>query len=218
MKNTNNIKIKNATKVVNYGINFKSKIEAMMYKTLVEEDINPKYEEQTFILSNKIRPTVPFYNRLGKKFRLDMRPIQRITYTPDFTFEYNGILIIIEAKGVENDVFPVKRNLFRKYLETLDKESMYFEVRTKKELLEVIKIIRMETPIIQKIRKLINNLPEKDISIGHKLLEERNWEELHNLVASDIKKIDKAIERGDNKYDNIDIISLYDLQTTIPDV
>lgn len=213
-----NKKIKNATKTTESGIAFKSETEARIYKALVAEGFDPLYEKVTFTLSEKIRPTVPFFNRIKGLLGLDMKPVQAITYTPDFTFEYNGILIVIEVKGFENDVFPVKRNLFRKHLETLNQSSMFFEVRTKKELLEALRIIRMESPQVQRIRKLIPSLPEKDIPIGNKLLEARNWEELQNLVSSAIVKIERATSKGDDRYANIDLPSLYDLQASIPDI
>lgn len=212
-----NKKIKNATEVSSSGIQFKSQLESMIYKVLKENNIDPKYESKTFEFIPKLRPTVPFYNRVSGVFGLDMKPIRPITYTPDFIFDYNGILVIIEAKGFENDVFYVKKNLFRRYLETLDGYYMYFEIRTKKELLEALKIIKMESPQIQKIRKLIPFLPEKDVPIGNKFLEARNWEELHNLVSSAIVKIERAKDKGSDKYINIDIVSLYDLQAAIPD-
>ena len=213
-----NKKIKNATKTTESGIAFKSETEARIYKALVAEGFDPLYEKVTFTLSEKIRPTVPFFNRIKGLLGLDMKPVQAITYTPDFTFEYNGILIVIEVKGFENDVFPVKRNLFRKHLETLNQPSMFFEVRTKKELLEALRIIRMESPQVQRIRKLIPSLPEKDIPIGNKLLEARNWEELQNLVSSAIVKTERATSKGDCRYANIDLPSLYDLQASIPDI
>ena len=213
-----NKKIKSATKTTESGIAFKAETEARIYKALVAEGFDPLYEKVTFTLSEKIRPTVPFFNRIKGLLGLDMKPVQAITYTPDFTFEYNGILVVIEVKGFENDVFPVKRNLFRKHLETLNQPSMFFEVRTKKELLEALRIIRMESPQVQRIRKLIPSLPEKDIPIGNKLLEARNWEELQNLVSSAIVKIERATSKGDDKYANIDLPSLYDLQASIPDI
>lgn len=213
-----NKKIRNATKTTESGIAFKSETEARIYKALVAEGFDPLYEKVTFTLSEKIRPTVPFFNRIKGLLGLDMKPVQAITYTPDFTFEYNGILIVIEVKGFENDVFPVKRNLFRKHLETLNQPSMFFEVRTKQELLEALRIIRMESSQVHRIRKLIPSLPEKDIPIGNKLLEARNWEELQNLVSSAIVKIERATVKGDDKYANIDLSSLYDLQASIPDI
>lgn len=213
-----NKKIKNASKIDFLGIKFKSHLEALIYKTLIENGITPIYEGKTFEFVPRLRPTVPFFKRIQKVFKLEMKPLQPITYTPDFTFEYNNMLIIIEAKGMENDVYPVKRNLFRRYLESMNKPVLFFEVRTKKEVLEAIRIIKMESPQIQKIRKLIPSLPEKDIPIGNKLLEIRNWEELHNLVSSAIIKIEKSMDRGEDKYINIDLGSLYELLDAIPDI
>lgn len=213
-----NKKIKNASKIDFLGIKFKSHLEALIYKTLVENGITPIYEGKTFEFVPRLRPTVPFFKRIQKVFKLEMKPLQPITYTPDFTFEYNNMLIIIEAKGIENDVYPVKRNLFRRFLESMNKPVLFFEVRTKKEVLEAIRIIKMESPQIQKIRKLIPSLPEKDIPIGNKLLEIRNWEELHNLVSSAIIKIEKSMDRGEDKYINIDLGSLYELLDAIPDI
>ncbi len=213
-----NKKIKNASKIDFSGIKFKSHLEALIYKTLIENGITPIYEGKTFEFVPRLRPTVPFFKRIQKVFKLEMKPLQPITYTPDFTFEYKGMLVIIEAKGIENDVYPVKRNLFRRYLESMNKPSIFFEVRTKKEVLEAIKIIKMESPQIQKIRKLIPSLPEKDIPIGNKLLEIRNWEELHNLVSSAIIKVEKSMDRGEDKYINIDLGSLYELLDSIPDI
>lgn len=212
-----NKKIKNASKIKFSGIEFKSHLEALIYKTLIENGITPTYEGRTFEFVPRLRPTIPFFKRIQKVFGLEMKPLQPITYTPDFTFKYNDILVIIEAKGIENDVYPVKRNLFRRYLETLNIPVIFFEVRTKKEVLEAIKIIKMESVQVQRIRKLISFLPEKDIPIGNKLLEVRNWEELQNLVSSAIIKIERAINKGDDKYADIDLSSLYDLQASIPD-
>lgn len=210
-----NKKIKNATKTTSSGIEFKSYLESVIYKTLIEHGITPLYEKRTFEFVPKVRPTIPFYNRVNKVFGLEAKPLRPITYTPDFTFEHNGILIIIEAKGFENDVYPVKKNLFRRYLEQLNEPAMFFEIRTKKELLIALNLINMESLHIQKLRKLILSLPEKDIPVGNKLLEKRDWEELHRLVSSARIKIEKAGIKDKNKYSGVDLASLYTLQSEI---
>lgn len=212
-----NKKIRNATEASYSGIDFKSRLEVTIYKTLLENGFTPKYEEVTFEFVSKQRPKVPFFNRVGKVFGLEMKPLQPITYTPDFTFEYKGLLVIIEAKGFENDAFYIKKNLFRRHLETLNRPSIFFEVRTKKELLEALEIIKMEAPYIQKIRTLIPSLPDKDVPLGNKFLEARDWEELHNLVTSAITRIERATIRRDDKYANVNLADLYNLQSLIPD-
>lgn len=69
-----------------------------------------------------------------------------IRYTPDFYFKYNNLNVYIEAKGIENDVFYIKKKMFLHYLDQLYTEkgekSMYFEVYTKKQLLQAIEIIK----------------------------------------------------------------------------
>lgn len=210
-----NKKIKNANPLEYNGVKFKSRVEVSIYKLLESHNIETKYEEETFILSPSIRPTVSFYNRTKKAgFHSMMSPINSITYTPDFTFVYNNIFVIVEVKGFENDVFPVKRNLFRKLLETLDTHCMFFEIRTQKEMLEALKIIEMECPLLQIIRTNINNLPKKDIPIAHKYLSQRDFESLQDLVDSAIIKVERS--RTDNtkpeSYERYKDVAIFKLQ------
>ena len=138
-----NKKIKNARESVFNGITFKSKLEESFYKTLKAANLDPNYELMKFILIDGFKPTVPFYNRSKSKvFKLDMSKVRDITYTPDFTLLYNDTLFIIEAKGIENDTYPLKKKLFRRLLESMKVPCVYFEVHTKRELLEVIDIIK----------------------------------------------------------------------------
>lgn len=138
-----NKKIRNARESTFNGITFKSKLEESFYKTLMAAGLEPDYELTKFVLVEGFKPTVPFYNRSKSKvFRMDMTKVRDITYTPDFTILYNDTLFIIEAKGIENDTFPLKKKLFRRLLESMEMPCVYFEVHTKKELLEVIKIIK----------------------------------------------------------------------------
>lgn len=138
-----NKKIKNARESIYDGIVFKSKLEESFYKTLISAGLEPDYELTKFVLMEGFKPTIPFYNRSKSKvFKLDMNKVRDITYTPDFTILYNDTLFIIEAKGIENDTFPIKKKLFRRFLESMEMPCVYFEVHTKKELLEVINIIK----------------------------------------------------------------------------
>lgn len=139
-----NKKILGATSLVSDNITFKSKLEVTIYKELLRAGFNPKYEEQKFIIWEGIKPTKPFYNRdiKTKMLKLDMGKMRDITYTPDFTFKYKKYLIIIEAKGFENDTFPIKKKLFRGLLETMKTPVIYFEVYTKKQLVQAIEIIK----------------------------------------------------------------------------
>ncbi len=145
-----NKKVKNATVVEYDGIKFKSKLEAAFYKLLTQAGFEPKYEERTYLLWKGCKPTVPFYtkDRKTKLLKLDVTKLRNMTYTPDFTFNYNGKLIIIEAKGKENDTYPLKRKLFRGLLEDyIHDNPLFFEVFSKKQLQQAIEIIKSYEPI-----------------------------------------------------------------------
>lgn len=140
-----NKKIKNATKVQYNNILFNSKIELMVYKTLVENGFFPEYEPHKFTVFEGYKPTVPFYtiNKNTKELSLNSVKQIAITYTPDFILRYKKWTIIIEVKGKMNDVYPYKRKMFRKFLEDNTKGNvLFFEVYTKKNVLQMIEIIK----------------------------------------------------------------------------
>lgn len=157
-----NKKIRNATQSISGGITFKSKLEKSIYDTLLEQGFNPKYEPITFVIWEGFRPTIPYYDR-ETNYQRDVRlaasggssakmlvrkkaRILNVQYTPDFYFKYNDLNVYIEAKGIENDVFYLKKKMFIKYLDGLYLEkgerSIYFEVYTRKQLLQAIEIIK----------------------------------------------------------------------------
>ena len=153
-----NKKIRGATKTNSFGITFKSQLEKNLYKTLLELGFHPQYEPRTFVVWEGFTSVTPFYDKetdsqrdkrdpRSSKILVEKSPIvQPIRYTPDIYFEYNGIDIWIEVKGIENDIFYIKKKLFRKYLDevqtTTGKKSLYFEVYTKKQLLQAIEIVK----------------------------------------------------------------------------
>ena len=126
------------------GISFKSKLEKTIYQVLREQGFPAKYEPRKFILWQGFKPTVPFYNKdkTTRLLKLEHKKLVDITYTPDFVFSYRGHMVIIEAKGLENDVFPLKKKMFRKWLEQHHPQSIFFEVYTKRQLLQAIDIIK----------------------------------------------------------------------------
>ena len=158
-----NRKIRNATVVKTRGITFKSQTEKMIYRALVENNITPEYEKYTFTLWEGFTPRTPFYDQetdkqqekrnlkensgktTPKMLVLKNSPVIGIRYTPDFHFEKEGIDVWIEVKGIENDVFYIKKKLFRKYLDDLEekegKKSIFFEIYTKRQLLQALKIV-----------------------------------------------------------------------------
>ena len=119
------------------GTKMKSKLEVRIYETLQKMGIQPAYEGEVFTYWTGIRPTVPFYDKSKTGHnRLNMKKLISMNYTPDFVFIYKGTKVIIEVKGFENDQFPIRKKLFRAFLETLDYPVVYAEIFTKRQLLE----------------------------------------------------------------------------------
>lgn len=141
---TENKKIINASPLEYDGISFKSKLEKMAYQTLKEQGFPVLYEPKKFIIWEGFRPNVPFYNRDAstRMLKMDSKKVIDISYTPDLMFEYNNHHIIIEMKGFENNTYPLKKKIFRKWLESNYPNSIYFEIFTKKQLLQAIDIIK----------------------------------------------------------------------------
>ena len=141
---TENKKIINASPLEYDGISFKSKLEKMAYQTLKEQGFPVLYEPKKFIIWEGFRPNVPFYNKDAstRMLKMDSKKVIDISYTPDLMFEYNNHLIIIEMKGFENNTYPLKKKIFRKWLESNYPNSIYFEIFTKKQLLQAIDIIK----------------------------------------------------------------------------
>lgn len=139
-----NKKIINASPLEYDGISFKSKLEKMAYQTLKEQGFPVLYEPKKFIIWEGFRPNVPFYNKdvSTRMLKMDSKKVIDISYTPDLMFEYNNHLIIIEMKGFENNTYPLKKKIFRKWLESNYSNSIYFEIFTKKQLLQAIDIIK----------------------------------------------------------------------------
>lgn len=139
-----NKKIKNATQNTVGDITFKSRLEAMIYRVLKENGFNVEYEPWKFVIWEGYKPKVPFYDRNPNTglLRNNTTKLIDITYTPDFCFEYGDLFIIIEAKGLENDRFPMKKKMFRKSLEEWETPVMYFELYSKKQLMQAIEIIK----------------------------------------------------------------------------
>lgn len=146
---TENKKIVGATPDIAFdGTPMKSKLETNIYKWLYELGIKPKYESETFTYWNGPKPTVPFYD-LSKTRHCyrNMKKLVNMKYTPDFIFYHGNIKVIVEAKGRENDQFPIRKKLFRAYLETLDYPVIYAEIYTKKQLKEFIETLNNEYQI-----------------------------------------------------------------------
>lgn len=158
-----NKKIRNATQSSLGNLTFKSQLEKSIYNTLLQQGFAPQYEPITFTLWDGFTPITPYYDKETDKQKIKrlsdgintcpskiliqkVGKVVGIRYTPDFYFNYNGLDVYIEAKGIENDVFYIKKKMFIKYLDDIlvntGRRSIYFEVYTKKQLLQAIEIIK----------------------------------------------------------------------------
>jgi hypothetical protein len=165
------------------NIQFKSKLEVRIYKALKTYFKDVKYENHKYELLPPVRCfNVPFYNRIGKTFKQDSRILQSITYTPDFSFFFNNILVLVEAKGKENDVFPYKRQLFRRLLEESTEPVIYFEVRTVREVHMLYKVLQGESEDTFRLRVLIGREIGSLFNKYNKMLENHDWQGLEKLL------------------------------------
>lgn len=153
MERVENAKVINATPCSYNGIDFKSKLEMNIYKAIESEGYAPLYEPITFTIWNGFKPRIPFYkkNKSSRKMALENTKIRDITYTPDIIFYAGTRMILVEVKpDYENDVFPYKKKLFRRFLENqFDNTSeehmpIYVQVGTIKHLKDFIKILKEE--------------------------------------------------------------------------
>ena len=128
-------------KVIVDNIEFKSGLEAYMYKALKAAKIKAKYEG----VSYELIPSFDFKNKCyerqsnskGEYRDRGGKTIRKVTYTPDFT----GNGFIIECKGRPNESFPIRWKLFKMYAsKKLPKVNIY-KPQNQKECDETIKLI-----------------------------------------------------------------------------
>ena len=151
-----NKKVIGASKHFYDGIKFDSKLEIACYQLLKDNKLYFKYNENKYILLDKFRlSNVSFYQAMYKKKKLvgygeyltkkgEKQAFTQMTYSPDFVFENDKLLLIIETKGNPNDVYPYKRKIFLDILERdfKHKKVYFFEPRNKKQIIETIKKIK----------------------------------------------------------------------------
>lgn len=142
-----NVKVKNATKVESFGLKFDSKLEEMAYNVLLKFGVIPKREGLKAIIMDGFYPKVKYYTKDKTNYLInDSKKIKDWTYAPDFVFEYNDRLVILEMKGNKTDVWPYKCKMFRQYLEKqANKDNLVFAViHTKAQLIELLNILKSE--------------------------------------------------------------------------
>ena len=147
-KNSYNSKVRNARKVLYDGIGFDSKLEVSCYKLLKENNINFTYNEDKILLFEglKLENTVFYQPNSKNEYVINTRKVLNTTYTPFFRIiTNNGLVIYVETKGKENDVYPLKRKMFLKWLEqvAVDNEwkCYFFEPHNVGQIKETIEVI-----------------------------------------------------------------------------
>ena len=128
-------------KVIVDNIEFKSGLEAYMYKALKAAKIKAKYEG----VSYELIPSFDFKNKCyerqsnGKGEYKDRgsKKILKISYTPDFT----GRGFIIECKGRANESFPIRWKLFKKYVSERLRGVTLYKPQNQKECEETVSLI-----------------------------------------------------------------------------
>ena len=133
-------KVKNAKKNSYDGKNFQSNLELYCYKQLELAEILVDYEEHTFTIFPATVYPQACYEGTTKKLYNKVSKIRPITYTPDFV-DPNG-KFIIETKGYANESFPLRWKLFKKHLKDNDHRYVLFMPRNKKQVDEVVEIIK----------------------------------------------------------------------------
>lgn len=91
-----------AVRTVIDGMIFASQKEAKRYQQL------KRLEAQKVITDLKVQPVY----QLQEKFQYAGKTVKAIRYIADFEYKQNGQIIVEDVKGVETEVFKLKRKFF----------------------------------------------------------------------------------------------------------
>ena len=148
-----NKKVRNATSIGKYH----SKLEQTCARLLEEAGLNFRFETEKFNLIEPFTPALHFYKSTPQGLKKQVKKngtcmaMKAISYTPDFWYGDDKILIFIETKGYRNEIYPYKRKLFFRHMsayklcgreEDRNIEIYFFEPSKAKEIRECIEIIK----------------------------------------------------------------------------
>ena len=148
MKRTKKVgesKIRNATKITQDGLEFKSKLELFTYNELLKAGINDfKYEETKFQLLEPFEHSFNSYEvKKDKSFDTVTNKIRAVTYLPDFTrIDDLGNGWIIECKGYPNESFTLKWKWFKQHLMENDYTVDLYKPNNHTNVLKTITLIK----------------------------------------------------------------------------
>jgi len=154
VKQKDNEKVKNATRVVYDGIEFKSKLEAFCYAEGLRRGYKLRYEELKIVLhEGEVYDCYMYAPITTSKFiekRTNLQLVHRgqsITYNPDFhiwiknTLNEN-VLVVLECKGLKTSTYNLKKNLFVSMYNKKYGQNFYFlEPHNQKQIKQAFDII-----------------------------------------------------------------------------
>ena len=142
-----NRKVKNATAITYDGITFRSLLELKVYKALEDAGYKPQYEQDKIQLLKSFRPKRVWYldgepqtTKTGAKKE---KTVIGKTYTPDFKLMVNDTTVYIEVKGHPNDVYPITRKMFLKWIDEQDEEIVFSEIHSLRGLNKFINKLKL---------------------------------------------------------------------------
>ena len=150
----------NHKRIEAHGVKFDSMLELDVYNLLTKLNVNFTYQPTSFIYSSRVYPEIKFITKrkklkrnykgvtpITKHLMTDMRCITDCVYTPDFFIDINGYRIILECKGFPTEVFKLRYNLWRKFMDNVCDASseglIIAELYSVKEVEELIKYVEV---------------------------------------------------------------------------
>jgi uncharacterized protein YtpQ (UPF0354 family) len=142
MKTTKRKQVVRSKKIEIDGIQFASGLEGTMYKLLKAAGMLFEYEGKTYNIFEESKLETECWERATRRSKamIDRRKVSKISYTPDFVGENEEW--IIETKGRANESFPLRWKLFKRMVESWDKQPLIFKPTNKVDCEQVIKILK----------------------------------------------------------------------------
>lgn len=139
-----NRKIKNASVIEYDGIKFRSKLEVKVYQALKDAGYAPQYEVDKIPLLESFRPKKAWYLNGEAQVTAKGKSIIVLgkTYTPDFRMQVRDMTVYIEVKGHPNDVYPLTRKLFLRWLDEQESEVLFAEIHNLRGLNKFIETLK----------------------------------------------------------------------------
>ena len=127
------------------GIEFASRLEGTMYKLLRDNNINFKYESESYTLSDSFLFNNNYHARLasgkGEYCNRGFKKVNAITYKPDFVIRHNDYYAIVETKGLPTESYNMRMKMFKALLNRQNIQCDIYVPQTNAECLETINLI-----------------------------------------------------------------------------